>query len=180
MTAGAGPLRNTSDAPRPRMLACRARNDRASHHRAAPPSGETEAGVADLADATVTVSGLTLTAPESSATGSFRAIFAADDAAQDELAFRADIPNVGAKADRESERAQHQRRRLQQQLAKAVKRSDRLDEEHVKGCRRAFAQGAEQNKTGEQHGRRRDQRRGDAHGQGRLGTTFQAPRPPSK
>ena len=43
---------------------------------------------------------------------------AAGDRAERELAFGADVPDVRAKADREAERDQHQRRRLQQQLGR--------------------------------------------------------------
>ena len=45
---------------------------------------------------------------------------AAGDRADDELALGADVPDVGAKADRQPHRDQHQRRRLEQQLADAV------------------------------------------------------------
>ena len=86
------------------------------------------------------------------------------DRADDELAFGADVPDVGAKADREAERDQQQRRRLHRQLGQRVGALHRLDEEHLQPAQRVLA---EQQRTARCRSRtviaEREQRRRDRH-----------------
>ena len=98
---------------------------------------------------------------------------AAEDRAHDELAFRADVPHVGAVADGESHRAEHDGARLQQQLADVVERVDRLDEEHVERLPRVLAHRAEQHEADDEHRGGRDDRGEPAREARRLGTRFE-------
>ena len=79
---------------------------------------------------------------------------AAEDRAHRELSLRADVPDVGAVPRREPDGAEHQGRGLQEQLADAVARRDRLHEEDVERLARIDAE-------------RREERAADDHRRGR-------------
>ena len=99
---------------------------------------------------------------------------AAGDRAQRELAFGADVPDVGAVAGREPRRDQHQRRRLEQELADAVERVDRLHEERVERVERVLPHRGEQHEADRDRRQGGDQRRRPAERARRLGTRFEA------
>ena len=94
---------------------------------------------------------------------------AREERADDELSFGADVPDVRAKADREAERDQEQRRRLHRQLGERVDALHRLDEEDREAAQRVLAEDEEQARADDDRDRERDQRRGDRHRPRRLG-----------
>ena len=94
---------------------------------------------------------------------------AGGDRADDELPFGADVPDVGAKAHRQAERDQQQRRRLDRELGQRVDALHRLDEEDREAAQRVLAEENEQAGADDDRDRERDQRRGDRHRPRRLG-----------
>ena len=97
---------------------------------------------------------------------------AGEDRAKDELALRADVPDVGTIAAGEPHPDQHQRGCLQQQLGHAVEVVDRVDEECVERLQRIPAECCEQDEAGDDGEPRRKQRRQPAHQSRRLGARF--------
>ena len=104
------------------------------------------------------------------------------DRADHELALGADVPDVGAEAHRQAERDQHQRRRLDRQLAQRVGVLRRLDEEDVEPAQRVLAEQQEQHVPITHGDRQRQQRRGERHQPRRLRAGFKLKhgRPPSR
>ena len=77
------------------------------------------------------------------------------------VALGADVPDVGAKADRQAEGDQQQRRRLHRQLGERVGAPHRLDEEDGEAAQRVLAEDQEQARADDDRDRERDQRRCD-------------------
>ena len=88
--------------------------------------------------------------------------------AGDELALGADVPEVGAEADRQTGADQRQRRGLDHQFLQRPQGGQRTDEVDVDAIQRIDAAGGEQDAP-EQHGERQgDERRGHLHGPAAL------------
>ena len=88
---------------------------------------------------------------------------AAGNRADDQLTFGPDVPDIGLEADRQPERAEHQRRGLQLQFADLVAAAEWCQKEHLERGQRVLTEDQEHDQAGDRHRRRRDQRRGEAH-----------------
>src|SRR5262249_28402036 len=80
-----------------------------------------------------------------------------------ELTLGADVPDVRAKAHREPERDEHERRRFDGELAETVEAVDRRHEERIEGEQRVLSQRREQDEAGGDGEPRRDERREPLH-----------------
>jgi hypothetical protein len=69
---------------------------------------------------------------------------AGGDSAEDELAFGADVPDVGAEADGEAEADENERRRLDRELGECVDALQRLEEEDLQAAHRVLAEEQEE------------------------------------
>ena len=99
---------------------------------------------------------------------------AAEDRAHDELAFGADVPHVGAIADGEADRAQHDRARLQQELADVVERVDGSMKNVYSACHGSLPIAREQDEADDEHRGGGDDRREPAREARGLGARFEA------
>ena len=88
---------------------------------------------------------------------------AAEDRPEDELPLGADVPDVGAKAHREAQRDEHERRRLHRQLGEGASAAHRLDEEDEEPVDRALAEEREQADADDQRDGHGEDRREDRH-----------------
>src|SRR5215831_6160999 len=86
-----------------------------------------------------------------------------EDAAEVHLPLGADVPDVGAEPDRESERDQAERRGLEEQLAHAVRVADRIHEIDAERAHRILTERGEDREADDQRQRRGEHRREPLH-----------------
>ena len=92
--------------------------------------------------------------------------------ADDELAFGADIPDIGDVAEREPNGDHHQRRRFDDDLLQREAVGQGLDEIDVERADRILAHDREQDRKGDDRQRHRDQRRSDRNDGRPFGALF--------